>query len=277
MNHSPNRIDAALVKELLSLRPVIVNDGPCEETESVALALGGQAPAEEANEAKAHLDHCEHCRETVHLLEQLTDSGALSPLSDPLTYWQVPPHRNRWWRLFESRGVIAAAALVFLGLVVTLSWSLHEKPRDDGPSTLTVKGGSDEIFVAVKRGSSQFTLDPRGQLSVGDHIGLFYSAQKTGYLAAFGLDSESKVTRLYPLEGDMSSPIAAGEVTSLPGGALVNEGKGCEWIVAVFSDRPMSLDVLNKAVETSKRLRENCGLEIAVEEARTVSVFPYYL
>jgi hypothetical protein len=133
------------------------------------------------------------------------------------------------------------------------------------------------LFVAVERQGTRYTLHPQGQLKVGDRIGLFYSAKRDGYLSVLALDQKGAVTRIYPSKGSKSAFVPKADRTSLSTGALVQEGKGCEWLVAVFSDKPLDLDTLARAIRKAKHAERSCGLALKFAGARTVFILPYLL
>ena len=271
-------IDLALVEKLLSLRTVSPDDTPCRETEHIARVIAGKASPEEMETVSAHLSSCDDCREAVLSLGRLTATGAIAPLCDPKVYWTAGVGQ-RGLRIVSAkiRVIAAAAAVIAVVCGAYFLWTPRGKGITEGSQTLTIKGAEDALFAAVERGITQFTLRPHDRLEVGDRIGLFYSAKRDGYVAVLALDGEGNVTRVYPSEGFVSASIASAERASLSTGALVQEGNGCEWLVAVFSDRPLDLDSLAFAVAKAKHTNVSCGLELQLAGARTVFILPYLL
>jgi hypothetical protein len=144
-------------------------------------------------------------------------------------------------------------------------------------TALSVKGDSDGLFVAVQRGVSQYTLQPMDTLRAGDVIGLFYSAKTEGYLAVFGLDSRRDITLLYPSNHSRSARIPPADRAPLSDGATVKGGKGCEWLVGVFSDAPLDLNEVAETLRQGTNGRERCDLLVRIPGARSVQVVPFLI
>ena len=132
--------------------------------------------------------------------------------------------------------------------------------------------------MAIQRGDAKYKLRPMARIKRGDIIGLFYSATKTGYIAVFSHDQARRTTLLYPSRRTESASIAAKHQAPLPDGAVVEQGTGCEWFVAVFSDKPLSLKTLSAQIAESHHVNNSCNLILDIKDARTVRVLPlrYY-
>jgi hypothetical protein len=173
-------------------------------------------------------------------------------------------HESAIWPLAWLGGAIAALISVSLLLI---------SPGEEQPS-LTPKGMDDRVEVAAQRGPDRFRLGANERLAAGDRLGFFYSAERPGHLMLLAVDEEGTVTTLHPGQGELSAPIQAGQDVSLPDGAVADEGRGCEWIVAVFSDRPLTVRDVHQRIQSAPRGTTDCTLEPRILDARSVRVLP---
>ena len=151
---------------------------------------------------------------------------------------------------------------------------VNRAPRHEDEQ-LVLKGYGDNLIVAVERAGKVFTADYLDTLKTGDRLGLFYTASAPGYLAVLSRDAKGDTAVLYPSGKAVSAPVQAGEKKSLPDGAVVDEGSRCEWIVAVFSDAPLSLEKLRHIVANAKATDSQCRLSFGIPQARTVNTLPF--
>ena len=268
MNTTIDRsIDEDKLIKLLRLRYSKTDqDDDCPALETVAQALLGSTNKSAFTTARDHLQHCSGCAEAMMLIHGLQAQGLLKPLKAP-----IAQERSVWFsrRVFYMPAIAAVAAVILVVLVLVLFHRLA------GPETgMVVKGETDEIYLAVQRGSQRFKAKPMDRLLESDHIGLFYSAPSAGYLVIYNLDERGQVTLLHPVGLAQSSKIEIGYETPLPSGGVVKNGSGCEWVVAVFSNQPLPLKEIESQLGNSRRDLVGCGIEVSIPEARAVRVFP---
>jgi len=235
----------------------------CEALEAVALALAGSADGPTRAWAIEHLNTCAECAGAV---EQL---GGLSAFGEGNVGGAIPL-RRAWYRR-PMTAVLAAAALVLLVLGIGL---LPDTAPHDPDRGLTLKGPEDLLAVAVQRGDRRFTAQPGDRLLPGDRIGLFYTAAADGYLLVLHLDEQGQRTLLFPAGGTRSGRISAGAAVPLPDGGVVEDGSGCEFLIAVFSEQPLAAAELNRQLAAAERSGPGCRLRVDLPDARTVHVFP---
>jgi hypothetical protein len=131
------------------------------------------------------------------------------------------------------------------------------------------------LTVGVKRDGQTFVASPLQVLKTGDRVGFFYTASKSGYLAVVNRDGMGTASVMFPNGALSSARIDAGKEIPIPDGAVVERGKACEWIVAVFSDEPMQLEKIKSTVENARPNGENCELSLEMKRTRTIVVFPF--
>lgn len=261
--------DEPKIARLLQVRHRSLRQAECAQLELVALASSGVATTEEQKHAKAHLQECSECADSVLWL-----TANLSSLESPA---KTVTAKTSWWQQIFSQMVpwqwAAAAAAVVLVVATPLVWW----PESEVPgktSTLLVKGQADQLFVAVQRGAQRFAAQPEQRLLAGDKLGLFYTADKAGYLLIFGVANKHGIARLYPAKSSSSIAIDAGHRVAIPDGVEVQPGQGCEWLVAVFSEQPLDHATVEPLLKQAQVKAKNCQLDVAIQQARSVTVFP---
>lgn len=267
-----NPVDTALVARLIAMRTTPADDTPCPEIHALAAVLAGRAAPEVAAVAEEHLSRCPSCRAAMLTLGRLASDGTLGPLPT-LDGLKSPPRRRHRVRASRLQRHAAAAGVALL-LGAGLYWRLASRPDGTQDAPLSVKGEADELHVAVQRGGDRFRLRPGAELKTGDTLGFFYSAEEKGYLAVFGVDESGETATLYPAGETHSAPVSSGRQAPLPDGAVVGEGEGCEWFVAVFSEVSLDLEALRRAIADGES-GEDCRLALRIPGARTVFVLPY--
>jgi hypothetical protein len=60
----------------------------------------------------------------------------------------------------------------------------------------------------------------------------------------------------------------------VPGAVAVTAGSGCEWVVAVFSIAPLSIEDMENAIRGGKMRGSDCQLDVVITGSRAVRVFP---
>jgi hypothetical protein len=255
-------IDLKLVDQLLAFRQAGAGSDDCPGLAAVSAVLVGGADADQIRAAGKHLETCGECAELVRAYRALEEKPAVEPAPRPSGF--VP--RLAW---------IAACliALVAGGLSV---WVYLSREREPVPSEgFLLKGGADTMVLAVQRGNTRFTARPGDRLEEGDRLGFFYSAMSAGHLAVIDLTASGESTVLFPQGSQSSSPIPPGERLALPDNGTVGKVESCEWLVAIFSDRPLPLSDLKERLSAEvKAAGPGCKLEPKVPGARTVWAFP---
>jgi hypothetical protein len=266
---SGNRLPADLVDDLLRLRlrtsrPEMPDE--CADLETVALVLAGGATPEEIERAGEHLRACASCAAATQALHDL-DRGPAPALAPPASLTE----RARAW---VGRPVTWAAAAACAALVVGAAVFLQQPTDAAREIEFAVKGEADHMDVAVQRKGQRFRLRPPGQLEDGDQLGFFYTAERPGYLALFDLRASGKASLLFPRDASRSGAIAAGSEIPLPDGGSFTRAPGCEWLVAVFSDRPLAIETSSAALRNAAAASgPACDLQPEIAGARTIWVF----
>lgn len=264
------------IRTLLRARPRVDLETDCPHLMTVALSISKGASESVRRSASDHLDTCETCREAVRLFHGAesvgSDMDGGGPIAAAEPRGRDAPVRTLHWKV----SAIAAAAMVLAVLSVLLFPSRRTSETEPGPEQqLLLKGEEDRFFVAIGRGAARFTAEPFERLVTGDRLGMFYSARRAGHLMVVNLDSAGNLSLLYPAGQETSAEMRPGTRISLPDGAIVREGTGCEWIVAVFSEDPLLVSDVNESVRQAERRDSPCTLDPTIAKARTLRVLPF--
>jgi hypothetical protein len=239
-----------------------------KEIASLAAVISGSADPETITEVDRHLATCDDCRELLTVLywaeTRQGEDGA-----EPVHIERRAAQKKRIWRPLSL-----SAAAVFIGALSLIVLTL-DKDHIDSENQFIPKGQDDDLIVAVQRGGDLFTASHLDKLESGDSLGLFYTASEPGYLAVFNRDDFGVASVLFPLGATQSAPVQKGEKISLPDGAVVEDGRRCEWIIAVFSDTARPLSALRRAVENAGETGAQCGLSLDVPGVRSKTVLSF--
>lgn len=212
--------------------------------------VADQLSRQERGSFERHLVGCFECSDQLQLLGQAT------------TLWEAAGNRetrsaerrrSSWltpWRL----ALVAVAAV----LALAMAWLIGFTPNGEEQPVFRIKG-SWTVHVAAKRGGATFRVNDGTRLNEGDRLGFFFSGQRPAHLVVLYLDREQAVP-LVPAAGAESLYVEAGEESSLPDGALITQGKGCEWIVSVFAHEPFSVQEAKDAALRMLDARDGCQL-----------------
>ena len=258
-------ITSETVARLLANRPLHESDQHGPRLAQLALVVSGVASPELVEEMDRHLVECRICREILLSYHRHEDDRLPAALAPNL----MPPRSKRET---VRRFVLPAAAVLIAGLGILFTALEDDSPQ--APAIMRVKGFDDELIVSVKRGTGRFTLNPNDELRDGDRLNLVYSAARRGHLVVVSRDASGEVLALHPTSGTQSAPIFAGDRITLKDGAVVDAGQGCEWIIAVFSDTPLSVKSILDVVADAQPSLDTCDLELNIPSARTVRVYP---
>lgn len=198
----------------------------------------------------AHLPHCAPCRHYVEALAEARDAYVKSHPTDQFlrklerreAQPKQAPKRAWWWSALG--GLAVATAAVVLAVVVIPSGG-----TGDG---VTIKG--DEFRVVARRGDQppQVVADD-ARLRAGDALRFQYSAPEPGHLLVLNLDGTGKASVFHPFGGEASAPIAEASTDFIEGSVQLDDSPGPEWIVAVYSTKPL------QAAPLLAQLRDQVG------------------
>jgi len=258
-----------LVDTLLVMRQRGGNDDLCPELVTVARVYAGAASSEDIQIAAMHLDGCELCRETMETMRQW-DAPQHDSEHDSVRVIQIGRTSRR-----RGLGALIFAAAAVAAVVVVGVWQPNEGDLGSSSSReFLVKGKTDSIAVAVQRGTAHFAAEPGSGLEVGDRLGFFYSAREEGFLILLDVSATAGMTVLFPAGKTTSGAIGVGVERPLPDNGAVERLDGCEWLIGVFSSRPLSVaDVRAELQQQLHTQGPGCTYQPQINDARTTWVF----
>ncbi|WNG37191.1 DUF4384 domain-containing protein [Archangium violaceum] len=139
--------------------------------------------------------------------------------------------------------------LPVLGACVPLLALLVLVPRLEQEDGVRIKGGDFRV-VASRAGGSPELLGPDAQVQSGDALRFSYEAKEAGHLLVLELDGRGAASVFYPYGSATSAPLPAGQRDFLPGSVVLDDAPGPEWLLAVFSPRPLQAAPLLEALRT---------------------------
>ena len=148
--------------------------------------------------------------------------------------------RGRFWRpVFAA---LAPTALA-VGAVLSLAPSSHE-----GVQTRT-KGGGPSLEMYVKDAAGVHVGRDGVRLREGDRIQFKYHAFGKRHLMVVSVDGRGIVSPLYPDRPGPSIDVEPTGVHILKGSVILDDARGPEHIVALFSDAPLAYAEVKRAAD----------------------------
>jgi hypothetical protein len=233
--------------------------GACREDEALAAYLDPASRDDERAAFEHHLQGCAECRAVV---------AAHARTAGEWTGAVARPPRAGWLRAWLTVPRLLSAAAAACLLVVATVWLLPDSPETDG---LRAKGAW-QFFAAAEVEGRTFRLEDDSRLPTGARLGFFYSAERAGQLMVLYADEQGEVVRLVPGQSDRSLAVVAGNQVRLADGARTSPGQGCEWVVAMFSERSFSEGEARQAFSRMRAARQGCRLEPRMAELAGVDV-----
>lgn len=229
----------------------------CVSRYMLARLQSGDLPDDEAKRIRAHVETCDACgRAMGELASNVADFDARQ--ADQLDRLMaridadgeiVPMHRERPGskRQWLAVGALAAAAMLALGLMVVL----NRGASAPAPDEVGFKGTM-SVEVVAKRGDQQFKVAPKSALTENDALRFIVTTATPGYLDLFSVDAAGQVYPYYPESDPLTAP-APMEIPRpgkqvLPGSVILDDSRGTEHIIVVFSKKPFRRDEIQDEI-----------------------------
>ncbi len=204
-----------------------------------AAVLEAMSAGETTPEAvRAHVEGCTDCR--GHLAALTSGRDAFLRARPPELFLRqlerraAAAPRKRWlWP------VLAACVPLLFVLVLV--------PRLVEENGVRMKGDAFRVVVSRSGGTPEL-LAPDAQVRPGDALRFAYEAPEAGHLLVLELDGRGAASVFYPYGSATSAPLAAGQRDFLPGSVVLDDAPGPEWLLAVFSPRPVEAAPLLEAL-----------------------------
>ncbi len=155
---------------------------------------------------------------------------------------EAAPRPSRLSRLLPVLGGVLVPALALL--------LVFRGSEDTG---FREKGGGTFRVAVSRAGSAPELLAADAPVREGDALRFSYEADTAGHLLVLELDGRGQASVFHPFGGGSSAPLAANQRDFLPGSVVLDAAPGPEWLLAVFSPRPL------QAAPLLEQLRAQAG------------------
>ncbi|MFY0571155.1 hypothetical protein ACN28E_46005 [Archangium lansingense] len=137
---------------------------------------------------------------------------------------------------------VLSACVPLLALLVLV-------PKLGQENGVHLKGGAFRVVVSRAGGPPEL-LGPDAQVQPGDALRFSYEDIEAGHLLVLELDGRGTASVFHPHGSATSAPLPAGQRDFLPGSVVLDDAPGPEWLVAVFSPRPLEAAPLLEALRS---------------------------
>ncbi len=222
------------------LSPPLPKRGPECPAPAVLEALSAGEPQEHG--VAEHARGCADCSRYVAALEE--QASAFRKSRPPEIFLRQLDRR-------AAQPKPRPAFLRWLALAAPLAAVLLLVPRlIGGGDDVTLKGGGLKV-VYLRAGGTPQQVEQDARLKEGDALRFWFESPKDGHLLILDLDGTGKASVFHPFEGQRSAPLPARSKEPLEGSVVLDAAPGPEWLVAVFSPKPIDAAPLLKQLEGS--------------------------
>ena len=216
--------------------------GPHCPAPAVLEALSASEQA--SDQVTRHVASCADCQGYVTALQ--AEQRVYDQMRSPQQFLQKLERRAEaesqqkrarpWLAWF---GGLAAAGLA-IAVLAPAAFSDHSHlPVTSG--VITKGGGLNVVYRRGEKGSPQ-PVAADARLRKGDALRFAYDSDVAGHLLILDLDGTGEASVFYPYGGSGSAPLAAGSSDFLAGSVVLDDAPGPEWIIALFSPRPLEAE-----------------------------------
>ncbi|MCB9558068.1 MAG: hypothetical protein H6707_18280 [Deltaproteobacteria bacterium] len=225
----------------------------CARYIEFARLLSDDLDAERAASLRSHIESCERCRSqfaaisaNVEDYQRIAETKRLQ-LVERIAFQRVEKRPTRARSLLWWGPLITASAATALLLVLRLS--LTPSASINPQTAVRFKGGL-ALQVIAKRGDRQFVVDDGARLYSGDALRFVATVDRPGQLAIVSLDAARRLSWFYPQRID-APPVTLGRAGShtLSGSVILDDSRGKELLIAVFSPQPLDLRRLSHMID----------------------------
>jgi hypothetical protein len=239
-------------------------------SETIDLLLLSALSANEANEAKAHIDGCTFCKQ--RWVELNEDSQKFKQFVFARTLPAVEARLNESKQGFFERFKLAFV-LPALGVATAAALALT---LTSGPGTQTeddvyigVKGlePTFEVFAQRQQGST-FALKPGTSLKPKDRIRFVVNPGQAKYVLVASVDGKGVFSVYHPFGAVESEKIAGQVPRKLELGSTVelDDTTGTEKLLVILSDAPVKADAVKAALQANPAAPKIDGARVLSQE-----------
>jgi anti-sigma factor RsiW len=219
-----------------------------------------QGPA--ASEVKSHLATCADCTAKAAELASFESAFRAEPQRAPDVFArrvlarverraaERKPRLSWGWL---TGMLVPAAAMAALLL-------LHVRSGNDG--YVGVKGGA-RLTLQSRSGA----LSDGAHVHAGDELRFVVGAPAAAQVLVLGLNEKGELFPYYPLQGERSVPIAAGQGVAVPGSVVLDAQPGRERFYVLLSETPISVATVQEAVRAGHVTLDAPTLPIQASQA----------
>ncbi|MBN2716616.1 MAG: DUF4384 domain-containing protein [Deltaproteobacteria bacterium] len=263
------------VESLLKSRPGYRLFDDCPHTQEIAIAVAEGMSLAELTDTFPHLQTCALCRESVKMCMAIDDNADESDFHAGHTIALPPPSRLGQRMRWALAALLLAGLAGGMGLLVWQSKTRESNSTTSADNVMTPKGAAYDLEIAVSRNGAGFQLEQGDMVETGDHLGFFYSATQRAHLALFHLNAHGELSTLFPARTKYSAPVKDGARIPIKDGAVATPATTCEWVVAVFTEKVMSINTLRQYLSDSAIITDKtdgCDLRIGDKRGMTIKI-----
>jgi len=249
---------------------------------TLALRDAGDLGPAEAAFVDAHLAACPACRAAADEIERdCADYGSraeaerarlMAALANAPQEIETARRSRRAVGIGVAAVALAAAAAIALVVVVPRVQEGARGPDRIAPEDVGFKGAL-AVRIVAKRGEKQFAVRQGEALEAGDALRFVVTASEPGWIAVLSVEATGGVSVFYPAADPWPLRIDDRGRRELPGSIILDDARGAETYVVLYSTAPFSREAAGRAADALSKGRDELpdGLEGSAIRVRKVA------
>lgn len=237
----------------------------------------GELVNKEAADLEEHIQQCSVCHQYLQSLRRQRNEFLADHPFSSLQLTKPQSFLLPWYqRIFDF--LVKPVLYPVYGLLLIVSVFVPVFFWGNGAHTgneTRFKGASPLSFLCQRDGVV-CEGDKRKSFRAGDRIQIRYNSAQEQFIALLSIDSRGQISYYHPeqLSEFCSIKSAAGTGLTFPGSIILDDSKGFELIIVLFSDKPLRTEIVSEWIsEKYTKYPDSDELEkaIIIEKPGTVS------
>jgi hypothetical protein len=243
----------------------ITNERGHLSSETIDLLLLAALPANQANEAKAHLDDCGFCKQ--RWLELNEDSQKFKQYVFARTLPQVEARlQTAQAGFFERLRLKFVLPVLGLATAAALALVLGPGTQTEDDEYVGIKGEASFELVAQREAGQAFPVKAGATLKPKDKVRFVVSPGAARFVLVGSLDGAGAFSVYHPFGAGQSEPVGGPARLELSSTIELDETVGTERVYVVLSETPVTAAALEAAAKANPASPQLDGAKVLVRE-----------
>lgn len=215
----------------------------------------------QAKELSEHIEQCQECSSYAQNLQKQAREFSNEYSYEEFAKKNILVKESSFLiKIFETifTPVMTPIYAALLLAAVIIPFTIKELEWN-GNQAIAFKGKSQISYILNRDGVVEAGT-PGKLYQAGDRIQVLYSSNKKQFMALLSVDKNHTISFYHPDQSSeyCSVPVEIGSSRAFPGSILLDEAKGYEIVVALFSNKPLQTSLVQDWMNSCKGLGKVC-------------------